>query len=152
VLKVQGAEEHLSSRTGRSPTVLEISDYLELDTELVLEALEAMAARNASSLDAPLDVEPGEEAATAHDLIGREDEGYALVEASASLAGAVSRLRRTDREVLELRLNHGFTQSEIARQIGVSQMQVSRILRRATEQLRETMALDRAMPGEGIEH
>ena len=105
----------------------------------MLEALEAMAARNASSLDAPIEAELGDDAATPHDTIGREDEGYALVDASTSLAGAVRHLRKTDREVLELRFSDGLTQSEIARQIGVSQMQVSRILRRATDQLRETM-------------
>jgi RNA polymerase sigma-B factor len=142
VLRVQSAEEQLSSRTGRSPTVLEIAEHLQLETESVLDALEAIAARNASSLDAPIDAEPGEDAATPHDTIGREDDGYALVEASTSLAGAVQKLRKTDREVLELRLNHGLTQSEIAKRIGVSQMQVSRILRRATDQLRETMAFD----------
>ena len=142
VLRVQSAEEQLSSRTGRSPTVLEIAEHLQLETESVLDALEAIAARNASSLDAPIDAEPGEDAATPHDTIGREDDGYALVEASTSLAGAVQKLRKTDREVLELRLNHGLTQSEIAKRIGVSQMQVSRILRRATDQLRETMAFE----------
>ena len=142
VLRVHGAEEQLSSRTGRSPTVLEIADYLELDTESVLEALEAITARDASSLDAPLETDPGEDAATPHDTIGSEDEGYALVDVSTSLAGAVRRLRKTDREVLELRLRHGMTQSEIAKQIGVSQMQVSRILRRATDQLRATMAFE----------
>jgi RNA polymerase sigma-B factor len=140
VMRVQAAEEQLSTRTGRSPTVIEIAEHLQIDTESVLEALEAITARNASSLDAPLEAEPGEEAATQHDMIGREDEGYALVETSSSLAGAVQRLRRTDRQVLELRLNRGMTQSEIAKQIGVSQMQVSRILRRATDQLRETIA------------
>jgi RNA polymerase sigma-B factor len=77
-------------------------------------------------------------------MIGREDEGYALVDTSSSLAGAVQRLRKTDREVLELRLNRGMTQSEIAKHIGVSQMQVSRILRRATDQLRETIAMSDA--------
>ena len=142
VLRVQSAEEQLSSKTGRSPTVLEIAEHLQLDTESVLEALEAITARNASSLDAPLEGEPGEEAATPHDMIGREDEGYALVDTSSSLAGAVSRLRKTDRDVLELRLSRGMTQSEIAKEIGVSQMQVSRILRRATDQLRETMAFE----------
>ena len=142
VLRVQGAEQQLSTRTGRSPTVIEIAEHLQLDTESVLEALEAITARNASSLDAPLEADPGEDAATVHDMIGSEDEGYALVEASTSLAGAVRRLRKTDREVLELRLSRGMTQSEIAKHIGVSQMQVSRILRRATDQLRETMAFE----------
>ena len=100
-MRVQAAEEQLSSRTGRSPTVIEIAEHLQLDTESVLEALEAIAARNASSLDAPLEAEPGEEAATQHDMIGLEDEGYALVDTSSSLAGAVQRLRKTDRGVAD---------------------------------------------------
>ena len=95
--------------------MIEIAEHLQLDTESVLEALEAITARNASSLDAPIEGEPGEEATTQHDTIGREDEGYALVDASSSLAGAVQRLRKTDREVLELRLNHG-TDAERDRQ------------------------------------
>ena len=95
VMRVQSAEEQLSTRTGRSPTVIEIAEHLQLDTESVLEALEAITARNASSLDAPLEAEPGEEAATQHDMIGREDEGYALVDTSSSLAGAVQQLRMT---------------------------------------------------------
>jgi RNA polymerase sigma-B factor len=139
VMRVHEADEQLSSRTGRSPTVLEIAEYLSLSSEAVLEALEAMAARNAASLDAPIEDELGDDAATPHDTIGREEEGYALVDASASLAVAARRLRKTDREVLALRFRDGLTQTDIARQIGVSQMQVSRILRRATDQLRETI-------------
>jgi RNA polymerase sigma-B factor len=139
VMRVHQAEEQLSSRTGRSPTVQEIAEYLSLSSEAVLEALEAIAARNATSLDAPIEAEVGDDAATPHDVIGREEEGYALVDASASLAVAARRLRKTDREVLALRFRDGLTQTDIARQIGVSQMQVSRILRRATDQLRETI-------------
>jgi RNA polymerase sigma-B factor len=88
-------------------------------------------------MDHPLDTGGDDSPLTPHDTIGTLDEGYALVETSATLASAVKQLRRSDREVLVLRFRDDLRQSEIAEQIGVSQMQVSRILRRATDQLRE---------------
>jgi RNA polymerase sigma-B factor len=139
VLRVQGAEAELGSGTGRSPTVVEIAEYLTVDTEAVLEALEAMAAHNAASLDAPIESEIGDDATTHHDTIGVEDDGYALVDASASLADAVRALRKADREVFALRFRDDLSQREIATRLGVSQMQVSRMLRRATDQLREAI-------------
>jgi RNA polymerase sigma-B factor len=77
-------------------------------------------------------------------MIGAEDEGYELVDTSTSFAAAVKQLRRSDREVLALRLRDDLKQSEIAERVGVSQMQVSRILRRATDQLRETVGIEPA--------
>lgn len=75
-------------------------------------------------------------------MIGVEDERYGLVETSASLAAAVNRLRMSDRQVLALRFRDELKQTEIAERIGVSQMQVSRILRRATDELRQQIELD----------
>jgi RNA polymerase sigma-B factor len=139
VLRIQDADIKLGSTSRRSPTVDEIADYLNLDTERVLEGLEALAAHHAESMDEPIEAGLDEGSATPHDTIGTEDEGYALVEASVSLSAAVKQLRRADREVLALRFQDDLKQSEIAKQVGVSQMQVSRILRRATDQLRETI-------------
>jgi RNA polymerase sigma-B factor len=139
VLRIQDADAKLGSTSRRSPTVDEIADYLNLDTEQVLEGLEALSAHYADSMDQAIDAGLDESSATPHDTIGTDDEGYALVETSASLAAAVKRLRRADREVLALRFRDDLKQSEIAEYIGVSQMQVSRILRRATDQLRETI-------------
>jgi RNA polymerase sigma-B factor len=141
VLKVQQAEAVLSSRSGRSPTVVEISQYLSVDTEQVLEALDALAARNAESLDAPLHSDDSDEPASANEVIGGEDERYGLVDTSTSLAAAVNRLRAADRQVLALRFRDELKQTEIADRIGVSQMQVSRILSRTTDQLRQELLL-----------
>jgi RNA polymerase sigma-B factor len=139
VLKVQAADAKLSSNTGRSPTVDEIALYLEVEAEHVLEALEAMNFRYASSLDAPIENGSDDGTLTRHETVGSDEEGYALAETSASLAISVGDLPAADREVLTLRFKYGMTQRQIAEQIGVSQMQVSRILRRITNGLRETM-------------
>ena len=146
VLKVQAADAKLSSRTGRSPTVDEMAVYLEVESEYVLDALEAMNFRYASSLDAPVETGREDGAITRHDTVGTEDEGYALAETSASLAASVGLLPEADRKVLSLRFQDGLTQRQIAEQIGVSQMQVSRILRRITGELRVTMSIDSASP------
>jgi RNA polymerase sigma-B factor len=102
--------------------------------------------RYASSLDAPIDTGREEGTITRHDTVGCDEEGYALAEASASLAASVGRLPEADRTVLELRFQRGMTQRQIAEQIGVSQMQVSRILRRITSDLRATMDIGYGPP------
>jgi RNA polymerase sigma-B factor len=144
VLRIQDADAKLGSNSRRSPTVDEIAEYLNLETEQVLEGLEAIAAHHATSMDQPIEAGQDEGTSTPHDTVGSDDEGYALVDTSASLAAAVRQLRRADREVLALRFRDDLKQSEIAEKIGVSQMQVSRILRRATDQLRETVDIEPA--------
>jgi RNA polymerase sigma-B factor len=137
VLRVQEAEREFGSRLGRSPTVDELAGYLDADEETVLEALQALVARRAVSLDTPAHVNNGDElTAIRHDTVGVEDDRYALIETAASLAGAARALGSSDRQVLALYVGHGLIQREIAERIGVSQMQVSRILRRAKERLR----------------
>jgi RNA polymerase sigma-B factor len=140
ILKVQEAEVELSARTGRSPSVLDIARYLELSSEQVLEALEAVPAHRAASLDAPVH-ERIDDASSTYDLIGIEDEHFAMFESRASLAAAIAELSEDDQQVLALRFRDELTQREIAGQIGVSQMQVSRILRRIRSQLREAMSV-----------
>jgi RNA polymerase sigma-B factor len=144
VLRIQDADAKLGSTGRRSPTVGEIADYLNLDPEQVLEGLEAIAAHHATSMDQPIEAGQDEGTSTPHDTVGTVDEGYSLVDTTASLASAVKQLRRADREVLALRFRDDLKQSEIAEKIGVSQMQVSRILRRATDQLRETVDIEPA--------
>ncbi len=140
VLRVQDAEAQLSTRTGRSPTVLEVAQYLSVETEQVLEGLEAIGAHQAASLDAPIDTETIDEPSTRHDAVGNDDERYALTDTSLSLAAAVRRLPAADRHVFILRFGLELKQREIAERIGVSQMQVSRILRRITDRLGADLA------------
>jgi RNA polymerase sigma-B factor len=135
-LKVEEAQERLTGATGRPPTVGQIAEYLELSTEEVLGAMLAGQAYDALSLDAPRPSPGGGEPITYGDSIGATDERFDLVEADATIAGALRHLPERERLVLHLRFVEDLTQTEIAARVGVSQMQVSRLLRRSIEQLR----------------
>ena len=139
VREVQAAKKALSSRTGSSPSQSEIADYLGVGVDQVIEALDAIETRRAASLDATLSRGPAGETSTGYETVGIEEEGYALVETALSLAAARNRLMPQDRRVFELRFKDGLTQQEIAQRIGVSQMQVSRMLRRAANRLSEEL-------------
>lgn len=135
-LKVEDGRQQLMSRTGRPPSVPEIAEYLELSIEQVLEALETAGAHHTASLDSPR--EDGEDdSGTLADAFGQIDERFELVDAKVTIAAAAKHLGARERRVLLLRFVEDLTQSQIAEMIGVSQMQVSRILRRALEQLRD---------------
>jgi RNA polymerase sigma-B factor len=149
VLKVQDADVKLNSRLGRSPTVVEIAQFLEARTEDVVEALDALAAHRAASLDAPIETGLDDGTNTRHDLVGSVDERFGLVEVYASMKAAIAELPQEDQNVLSLRFDQKLTQREIAGRIGVSQMQVSRMLRRITNQMRETMELEPAAADSG---
>jgi RNA polymerase sigma-B factor len=136
-LKLEEAERRITADRGRPPTVAELSQYLEIDSEQVLDAMAAAQAYGALSLDAPRASTTGVGASSTYaDALGEVDEGYELVEDGATIAGALKHLPARERLVLELRFAEDLTQSEIAERIGVSQMQVSRLLRHALEQLR----------------
>jgi RNA polymerase sigma-B factor len=134
-LKVRDAQERLSNETGRPPTVNQLAEYLEIDVEDVIDALQAIRAYETVSLDAPRG--GGDDDVVAYgDTIGHEDERYELVELDATVSGALQHLPARDRLVLQLRFVEDLTQTEIAERVGISQMQVSRLLRRSLEQLR----------------
>lgn len=139
-LKVQEAAERLTTRTGRSPSVTELAEYMELSIEEVTDALEAAAAHHSTSLDTPRDDGDGQ-AGTLADAFGGEDVRFELIEASVTISSAVRQLSERERRVLLLRFFEDRTQTEIAEQVGVSQMQVSRILRRAVARLGELAEL-----------
>jgi RNA polymerase sigma-B factor len=134
-LKVRDAQERLSNETGRPPTVNQLAEYLEIDLEEVIDALQAIRAYETVSLDAPRG--GGDEDMVPYgDTIGHEDERYELVELDATVSSALGHLPARDRLVLQLRFVEDLTQTEIAERVGISQMQVSRLLRRSLEQLR----------------
>lgn len=142
-LKVENAQRNLMPTIGRSPTVHELAQYLELSIEDVVDALEASAAHHSTSLDAPRE-DGDEELGTLADSLGTEDERFELIEFGATLAPAARQLSQRERRVLALRFLEDRTQSEIAEHIGVSQMQVSRILRQSVARLVELVADDGA--------
>jgi RNA polymerase sigma-B factor len=134
-LKVRDAQERISNENGHSPTVNQLAEYLELDTEEVIDALQAIQAYETVSLDAP---RPGadDDAAVYGDSIGSEDERYELVELDATLAAVLGHIPARERVILKMRYVEDLTQTEIAERVGISQMQVSRLLRRSLDQLR----------------
>lgn len=133
-LEVNRAVTELSRTLGRSPTPAELAEATEFTHEEVLEALEAATAYDSVPLDAPHSDDGDEMGVVAR--LGAEDPGYELAEYSATLAPELRALPERDRLVLHLRFVEDLTQSEIAEQIGVSQMHVSRLIRAALTKLR----------------
>jgi RNA polymerase sigma-B factor len=126
--------DSLSQELGRSPNIAELAAEVQVSEEDVLEALEAGQAYRFASLDAPApaDVPSGD----LSERLGQEDEELARAEERATLDPLLERLPDRQRQVVELRFFDGLTQSEIARRLGISQMQVSRLLTRSVAQLR----------------
>jgi RNA polymerase sigma-B factor len=134
--KIVDAQQKLSGRRGRIPTVAALAQYLELSQEEVLDGLQTAEAYGTVSLDAPMSGED-EENATRMEMLGVEDDRLGLVDDQATVFAAARCLPAHEREVLYLRFGEDLTQSEIAERVGVSQMQVSRLLRRSLARLRE---------------
>ena len=134
--EVEKAVRQLSGQTGRSPTPGELARYLHLSEEQVLEGLETAQAYTATSLDAPRG-SADDSSESYLDQIGADDPDLGLVDESVSLGAAIRQLPTRERTVLHLRFVDDLTQTEIAERIGVSQMQVSRLLRGALQHLRE---------------
>jgi RNA polymerase sigma-B factor len=137
VLHVTKATERLTASTGRSPTPQQLADELDLELEDVLEALQASSAHTLTSLDAPAGrTDDGRERDVA-DTVGYDDERLDIAEHMAGLHPLLHTLDRRARKVLHLRFVDDLTQTEIAQQVGCSQMQVSRILRASLARLHE---------------
>jgi RNA polymerase sigma-B factor len=126
----------LSAALGRSPSVAELAEAMHLEQEEVLDAIHAGNAYDTISLDSERSgTNPDRD--TYADSIGEEDKRLDLAEYSATIASGLKGLDERERVVLHLRFAEDLTQSEIAARVGVSQMQISRLLRRAIRQLRE---------------
>ena len=136
VMAVDGAVREIARREGRSPSASEVGRSLGLSEEEVLEAMEASAAYEAISLESHRYGGDADEGATYAERVGEEDGRFELVEYEATLAPVLRALPERDRVVLHLRFVEDLTQAEIADRIGVSQMHVSRIIRRSLERLR----------------
>ena len=135
VMKVDASIKVLSRELGRSPSAAEVAEAAELSLELVLEAMEAGSAHDSVSLDS-FRFGEGEDGGTYADSIGEEDGRFDLVEHAATIAPTLRALPPRDRVVLHLRFAEDLTQAEIAERVGVSQMHVSRLIRRSLERLR----------------
>src|SRR6478736_8966024 len=135
--KIIGCESELFQLHGRAPRPSEIAAHLGLELETVVEALGASGCFAPVSLDAPTGAD--DEALTQR--LGGLDDGFDVAEARAVLAPLLARLTPRERKIVELRFFRGRTQAEIGREIGVTQMQVSRLLTRLMARMREQLAV-----------
>jgi RNA polymerase sigma-B factor len=136
VMKLDQASQELHRRLGRSPSAVELAQELDLNQEEVLEAMEAASAYDAISLEEQRSESSDPQEPTYADSLGSEEERYELVEYGATIAPTMKALSERERLILHLRFVEDLTQSEIADRIGVSQMHVSRLIRRALARLR----------------
>ena len=134
-VRINRSLPELTQTHGRSPTIPELAAYLDVTTDEIVEAMDAVQAYSTSSLDTPV----GEDAKAPVDSLGGEDPSIELLDEWSSIAPAVAELSARDRRVLFLRFFRGLTQSEIADDVGVSQMHVSRILTQTLERLRNAV-------------
>jgi RNA polymerase sigma-B factor len=133
--------EQLTVQLSRSPTIPELAKAAGVEEEQVLEALESGRAYTSLSLSVgggggdDDDLDPLES-------LGTEEHQYEVSEDRAVLAPGFKALDERERKILQLRFFEGLTQSQIAQQVGISQMHVSRLIRRSLEKIRETIAED----------
>jgi RNA polymerase sigma-B factor len=134
VLTISSAVERLSTQLGSSPSPEQVADAVNLSVEEVLDAMEAGAAYEAGSLSGPL-MSVDDSDITLADAIGAPDAGFEMMEAAAGLSRGLNALPERERKILYLRFGEELTQTEIGRRLGISQMHVSRLLRRALDRL-----------------
>ena len=134
-LAVDRTLQQLERELLRKPTVSEIADKLHVSDEDVLEALQAGRAHRVGSLDAPVRDEE-EPASTVGERLGTSEPGFARAEHRAMLSRLMNVLSARDRLVLRLRYEQDLTQEQIGERVGISQMQVSRVLRQCIVKLR----------------
>jgi RNA polymerase sigma-B factor len=135
VLKVSDALGTLPSKLGRSPRPRDVAEAIGVAVEEVLEAMEAATAYEAASLDAPRAGSEDEGVWTYADSLAAEDPGYERVDIGETLRGSLAALPERERLILRLRFERDMTQAEIAERVGISQMHVSRLLRRSLDRL-----------------
>ena len=124
--------DELTSQLGRSPTIAELAEAAGVEEEDVIDALDSTNAYSTRSLHATFD-EGGE---TLADKLGKDDAGFDEVEDSSLVAAGLTALDERERRIVELRFFEEMTQSQIAAEIGISQMHVSRLLRRSLAVMR----------------
>lgn len=138
-LSLTTATAELSQRHGRAPTVHELAEHLAISEEEVLEGLESANAYSTLSLDVP---DTDDESPAVADTLGAEDEALEGVEYRESLKPLLEDLPPREKKILLLRFFGNMTQSQIAQEVGISQMHVSRLLARTLAQLRDKLLVE----------
>lgn len=137
--KVNDTNNILSNQLQRTPSVKDIADYISCTEEEVLEAFEAGKMFSSQSLDIKFDTNNEESEVTLMDLIGEEDKYYQKIENSDFIKKSLDKLNELERQIIINRYFNNMTQSDIARELSISQMTVSRIEKKSLEKLRNEL-------------
>lgn len=135
-LELNQAVDQLTQELHRSPTLREVAEHLEMSLEEVVEIMESSYATNYLSLDNIYTTEGEDRGFSLLDYLGGEDDDFSLAEDRDTLAKLISRLSDREQKVIYMRFFRGMTQMEIARELNISQMHVSRLLRNILDKLR----------------
>lgn len=144
--KVNQATDTLTSKLQRSPTIAEIADYLDATVDEVLEAMESSSAYSSVSLEAPSGADD-DDTPSVIDRYATEDSDLAFTDDRIIIEEALASFSPRERDVIEMRFLKGMTQIEIAEKLGISQVQVSRLLRRTLKKIQDKIDPEGVMTG-----
>ncbi|GAE36905.1 RNA polymerase sigma factor SigB [Halalkalibacter akibai] len=140
--KIKRAVETLTAELQRSPLVHEIAEVLEVTEEEVLETMEMSKSYQALSVDRSLEADQEGGEVTLLDLVGETENGYEEADQKMLLEKAFAVLSEREKEILEYTYFNNYSQKETGEKLGISQMHVSRLQRRALEKLRESIKIE----------
>ncbi|MCE7794153.1 RNA polymerase sigma factor SigB [Salipaludibacillus sp. CUR1] len=140
--KIKGAVEDLTTTLQRSPRVEEIADHLGVSEEEVLETMEMGKSYQALSVDRSIEADDEGSAVTLLDLVGSSEEGYEQTDQQMLLEKAFTVLTDREKQILQLTYFENLSQKETGEELGISQMHVSRLQRRALQKLRESIRIE----------
>ncbi|PLS07978.1 RNA polymerase sigma factor SigB [Neobacillus cucumis] len=138
--KIKNVVDELTNKYQRSPKIQEIADYMEISEEEVLEAMEMGKSYQAASVDLPIETGSEGNVVTALDILGSQDEGFEKVDRKLLLESALHVLTEREREIIHCTFVENKSQKETGEQLGISQMHVSRLQKKAIEKLRKELA------------
>jgi RNA polymerase sigma-B factor len=137
--RIKAAVEALTIEFQRSPSISEIASYLEVQEEDVLEAMEMGRSYQALSMDHSIESDSDGSTVTLLDVVGREDDGFEVTNRRMIVADAMSVLNERERQIIQLTYLEQLSQKEAGERLGISQMHVSRIQRKAIKKLQDTI-------------
>lgn len=145
--RIKATVEALTVELQRSPSIMEIADQLEVEEEEVLEAMEMSRSYHALSMDHSIESDSDGSTVTLFDIMGKEDDGFEMTNKRMIVSGAMSILDERERQIIQLTYLEQLTQKEVGERLGISQMHVSRIQRKAIKKLQESILVS-----EGVSH
>jgi len=140
--RIKNAVEELTIKLQRSPQVEELAEYLGVTAEEVLETMEMGRSYNAVSVDSPIEAASDGSQVTLLDLVGNEEEGYEEIDRKLLLEKVFHVLTEREQEILRLTFFENLSQKQAGDRLGISQMHVSRLQRRALQKLRQAIRME----------